>query len=163
MSNEERNEAITALLELGRQTTELLERYGEFEFPEETATLQKTITDLRDGKISVEEADAITEEFDEGLSRSTRNSGDPSPITALDAENEAKAKGLPLAAQLLARDAAMRCGEGLTKEQWIINILQGHAENEPAQLRCLKHIVAIWSDGPWPWPKEGWRKAEEIK
>lgn len=71
----------------------------------------------------------------------------------LHAEKDAPAKNLGPVAELLASDAAGRAGDGISKEEWISEVLTGHSADDEAQLGCLKVILALWSDGFWPWPR----------
>ena len=78
----------------------------------------------------------------------------PETVMSLRAEKEAKTKGLSQTGQLLASDSSRAASEGLSKGKWIEEVLNGHGSDEWAQLGCLKHIVTLWADGPWPWPRD---------
>ena len=72
----------------------------------------------------------------------------------LSAKNTAREKNLGPAAPLLASDAFRRCGDGLSKEEWISEVLVGHSADDAAQLGCLTLILTLWLDGPWPWARD---------
>jgi len=55
---------------------------------------------------------------------------------------------------MLLADSNRAASGGLSKELWIIEVLRGHESDEWVQLGCLKQIVALWTDGPWPWPQD---------
>lgn len=57
-------------------------------------------------------------------------------------------------ASLLAENAAECGAEGISKEDWITGVLKGHAGDDQMQLECLRRIVELWSNGPWPWPEQ---------
>jgi hypothetical protein len=63
--------------------------------------------------------------------------GDPGTISAIDAEYEAPAKGLPETTRLLVSDAYKFAGEGLSKERRIAEVLSGYETDEDAQRTCL--------------------------
>ena len=54
-------------------------------------------------------------------------------------------------ARLLALDAKIAAARGELKEHWISEVLCGHIDDECVQLECLKAIVSLWTEGPWPW------------
>lgn len=66
---------------------------------------------------------------------------------------EATAKGLSPLAGLLVMDGVLAAARGELKEEWIAQVLRGHAGDEDAQKICLGEILTLWNDGPWPWPK----------
>ena len=113
---------------------------------QEISKLLKTETSLEDfesviGRLRREKA-AIARRLDR-----------PYELTTLNAEKDAVAKNLGPAAELLASDAARRAGDGLSKEEWISEVLMGHSADDEAQLCCLRLILALWSGGPWPWQR----------
>jgi hypothetical protein len=105
------------------------------------------------GESTFEEAQSGIENANEVIGRLAREMGDPGTISAIDAEYEAAARGLPETARLLVSDAYKSAGEGLSKEQWIAGVLRGHETHEDAQRTCLWFIVELWDDGPWPWQR----------
>lgn len=155
---EDKNELILTMKELIRQWTKMRNLLGDAVLDEIMAgalfqDMERSMADLLAGRTTPEEAQRALDENEERIARFGRETGDPGIITSLDAENESKAKELPETAQLLAKDAANCAAAGQSKEQWISDVLSGHAGDDAAQLGCLKHIVRLWSDGPWPWPQ----------
>lgn len=78
-----------------------------------------------------------------------RETRDPATTMAIDAESEILARQLPDTAHALIWDAFTAAGQGISKERWILEALTGHAGDDGAQRGCLRHIIALWSDGPW--------------
>lgn len=74
-------------------------------------------------------------------------------LTSAKMSYEATAKGLSPLAGLLVMDAVLAAARGELKEEWIAQVLRGHAGDEDAQKICLREILALWNDGPWPWIK----------
>lgn len=118
-----------------------------------THELFQNMRELLKGKLDLEQFEAETDRLGEEIAAAAREEGDPVQLTIIDSDNEAEAKQLPLAARLLARNATRRAAVGLSKEQWIAEVLSGHSSDEDAQLACLSLIVGLWADGPWPWPR----------
>jgi hypothetical protein len=58
-----------------------------------------------------------------------------------------------LTSQYLISDAVRSAAKGISKEQWIAEVLSGHKGGDAAQLACQRQIVTLWSDGPWAWPR----------
>ncbi|MFY9732478.1 MAG: hypothetical protein WAK24_17845 [Candidatus Acidiferrales bacterium] len=143
-----------------RQVKKLNRRYGDevldpVDSPEGRLMFH-VIEDLRAERTTVEDATAEIERCGEIIARNIRATDDPGMITALDAENEARAKSEEPwgAAELLVSDAARDAALGIAKEDWILDVLKGHGEDEESQLGCLKIIVTLWQEGPWVWPRE---------
>jgi hypothetical protein len=148
--NRQQDDVLLAMKELMRQTKKLSREFGDEAFD---SSLGDGIEDLKAGgpPKTLEEI----ERYEEILAKEIRASDDPGMVTALDAENEVRTKSQNSCetAQLLARDAARDASLGITKEDWILEVLRGHGDDQEAQLGCLKHIAALWQDGPWPWPR----------
>jgi hypothetical protein len=160
--NRDRDDVLLATKELIRQVKKLRRRYGNVAFagnfgdsPEGRSMLD-VIEDLSAERTTVEDATAEIERCEEIIARNIRATDDPGMITALDAENEARAKSEKPwgAAELLISDAARDAAMGIRKEDWILEVLKGHGEDEEAQLACLKIIIDLWQKGPWVWPRE---------
>jgi|SRR5580700_4257689 hypothetical protein len=157
MSEPSNEEVILAIRELMRQWQRMSESVGtepieDYLRSSGAREVFKRITELLKGEITIGEFEAATDHLHENTAAMARDVDDPAQVTMVDAENEAAAKNLAPAARLLAVDAARRAGDGTSKEDWILEVLKGHASDEDAQLRCLRLIVALWSEGPWPWP-----------
>jgi hypothetical protein len=157
---ENREDVLLAMKELKRQGEKLRRRLGDefvtrFDDSPEGRDIQRGIEDLLAGRVTVEDASAEIERRDEALAKEIRASDDPGMISALDAENEVRAKSQKTngAAELLAADAFRDASLGIAKEDWILEVLNGHGDDQEAQLGCLKLIAALWQDGPWPWPR----------
>ena len=154
---EEKEETVLALKEVNRQFEKMRRMYGDEVMGDALSTqgFTECFADLLAGRITAtEDAQQRLDSFEEVLAQEMRATNDPMMVTGLDAENEAKAKQLPVAARMLIWDAVRSAAGGVTKEQWIAEVLSGHASDETAQLGCLRHIVTLWSDGPWAWPRE---------
>lgn len=162
MQNEtdERAEIILAMKELRRQFQIMRAVMGDeavdsaLSSSDLSQRLLAQIEELREGRISPTGAEAEQRAIDEWIDQAVAASDDPALVMAHRSESEAGIKGLPQTAQLLASDAAKRAAAGLSREEWITEVLQGHKSDEAAQLGCLKYIVTLWSEGPWPWPRE---------
>jgi hypothetical protein len=72
-------------------------------------------------------------------------------LTSAKTSYDARARGLSRLAGLLVLDAVIAAARGELKEEWIVQVLSGHAGNEHFQLQCLREIVALWTEGIWPW------------
>ncbi len=151
----EREDVLLAMMELKRHAKKLHAKYGDQLFDvdhrhESEALLRDVVAGTIDPEAAAAEIDCMEEAF-ASKARLTQN---PAIITVLDAENEARARGLRPFEQILVRDAVVDAAEGLTKETWIQSVLAGHEGCEWAQLECLKAIVLLWTNGPWPWPRD---------
>src|SRR5437016_54297 len=116
----ELDEELLATKELQRQVQHAGVNLDEVSLPDVDtdamiSRLNQSVEDLLSGAVSPEDVEArnapIEEQIsalDERYSEQVRESGDPGLVTALDAENEAKAEHFPHTAQLLVRDAAQR-------------------------------------------------------
>jgi hypothetical protein len=151
----ERCGAILALKELSRQAKRLMQRSSEISLEEAgMPELGDQLRGILNGEISPVEAEIQNERTEERIEQSAIDADSPEIILGLRAEKEAKTKGLSPAAQLLASDSNRAASDGLSKEQWISEVLNGHESDEWAQLGCLKQITALWTEGPWPWPRD---------
>lgn len=155
----DREEAVLALKELLRQWKRLCDTEGSDAVSRVTSSPEFQAQEIlikrfTAGEISTEEMEQEGARFDELFRQRARQRGDPATIMALDAEDEASASNLAPAAQLLLSDAIKSAGNGFSTEQWIADVLIGHAGDDSAQLGCLRHIVALWSGGGWPWPRD---------
>lgn len=126
------------------------------EVVEESPEAQAFISNMEDfnaGRITAEQAAANIKNITDLTDNKMRDTGDPGLITVLDAESEALQKFSEMSVAVpLVRDAVLNADRGVTKEDWILEVLTGHGEDEDAQL-CLKIIIALWERGPWPWPR----------
>jgi hypothetical protein len=117
---------------------------------------EKAMSDFMKGDITSDQLEVVTDRLREENAAAVRAADDPVGASMLDAENEIGARGLPRIAELLTVDAAKYAGSGFSKEKWISDVLTGHLEDvegltaDEAQLGCLKWIVTLWSEGPWP-------------
>lgn len=149
------HEAVLALKELGRQAKRLMEKYGDISLEEVgTGEFGSQLRGILSGEISLSKAEIQNEGADKMIEQEAIEADAPEIIMGLRAEKEARTKGLTLAAQLLASDSNRAAADGLSKEEWINEVLNGHEGDEWAQLGCLKKIVTLWSNGPWPWPRD---------
>ncbi len=155
----EKDEAVLCFKELKRQLREMRDKLGSDAVDDAMASsplirdLQNNIEALRDCRVTEDEAELENKRVGDLLAEAIREEGDPALVTSVDAEIEAKAKHLSEAAQALLSDAVKSAGAGLSKERWIGDVLNGHIGDDEAQLGCLRHIVALWNDGPWAWPR----------
>ncbi len=152
---QEKEETVLALKEVKRQFEKMRRIYGAEVMGDSLPAqgLTEWPADLIAGRITAEDAEQRLDSFGEVLAQEMRATNDPMMVTGLDAENEAKAKHLRQAAQMLIWDAVRSAAAGATKEQWIAEVLSGHEGDEAAQLGCLRHIVTLWREGPWAWPR----------
>jgi hypothetical protein len=158
MSDKGKDEVVSALQEILRQAKKLeategadgisaaFSRGSDIDDMVETA-----LRDYRSGLITIEKAQAEIARVKNLNEQFARQLGDPAMIMAFEVENEAKARQLSDTAQQLTWDASNSAGQGMSPEEWICEVLRGHAGDEDAQRRCLQLIVDLWSDGPWPW------------
>jgi hypothetical protein len=159
MSDKEKNELLLALKEILRQAKKMVAAEGAdaigADFPHglEINDLETALHDYRAGLATAEEAEAEIARIERLYEQAARELGDPAMIMAFEAENDAKARELSDTAQLLVGDASKAAGQGKSPEEWIWEVLRGHANDEDAQRRCLQLIVDLWSNGPWPWPR----------
>jgi hypothetical protein len=160
--NPERDYVLLGMKELKRQFQKLRFRFGDEVFSlqfgnsPEGQDILRVVEDLKAGRITAEDASAEIEQCEEIIAKDIRATDDPGMITTLDAENEVRAKSQKPwgAAELLVSDAVRDAALGITKEDWILDVLKGHGHDEEAQLGCLKIIIELWQKGPWPWPRE---------
>ncbi len=127
----ERDDAVLGLKEVKRQYEKMRRTFGpeaiDDAFTSASAQdFEKVIAGLSAGRITADDAEAELERATELFAQTVRATDDPMMVTALDADNEAKAKQLPQIAQLLIFDAVRSAAEGATKEQWIAEVLSGH-------------------------------------
>jgi hypothetical protein len=155
----ERDDALLALKEAMRQHNRSIEKYGEENFEatlntSEGRKLFDLIQALRRGDISLADFEEQNSGIRELIEEKAVDLDDVETIMSLRAEHEAKTKGLSEAALTLLAGSNRAASEGLSKEEWIIEVLRGHQSDEWAQLGCLRHIVTLWADGPWSWPRD---------
>ena len=155
MTNE-RKELLLVAKELRRQAMALRRRHGD-DFDEAITK----VLDSEPGESLKNPTVENNEKLRERVESMANEYDDPGMIMRLRAERQCGAAGLPEIAQLLADDAMRSAANGVTKETWIAEVLEGHgndedstaSENEEAQLACMKFIVALWTNGPWAWPR----------
>jgi len=151
MSNPTKDELILAAKELMRQFYRMVESGRLDSESRQAREILGLMVKSREGAITGEEFNAAIDRISEDIAAMALKGDDPIAVTKLNSENEAAAKKLPRAGQFLAIDAAGRARAGLSKEEWISEVLKGHAADDEAQLGCLSVIVKLWRDGPWPW------------
>jgi len=147
-------EVLIVAKELMRQTEVFRLRYGGEPWGEDSDAV-KGITNLMQGiqvgHVTIGDAAAEIQSIDERLEADISGTSDPGLATLKRSEIEAEAKGLPHLARLLAWDASRAAVAGITKEEWIMQVVTGHEGDDKAQIACLKYIVVLWEQGPWPW------------
>jgi hypothetical protein len=138
--------------ELDRQWYALRLRHGEdaykdtFSIPFERFV--EGVQKLNNGQIKEGLGEVVTARFDaEGLTETDSTVALESAKKSYDAT----ARGLSRLAGLLVLDAVIAAARGELKEQWILEVLSGHAGDEHLQLECLREIVALWTEGILPW------------
>ena len=153
MSEPTNYELLLAIKEQMRQMRVQREHLPAGVFPSESEELYERLAKFVRGQITLDQLQAMAHASDE-TDDEVVDVDDLTEMVAVDAENETKVKGFPLAAGFLVRDAARRCGDGLTRTEWISEVLAGHADDEGAQLGCLNLFVKLWSDDDlWAWPR----------
>jgi hypothetical protein len=140
--DDERYDAVLGVKETLRQFRQFVGECGE-----------KTADNLLSGRIPVDQSQVGTGSGEESLAGPVRQTPGRSVSVALNAEHEALAEGQALMVQFLATNAQTRADAGLSKEQWIAEVLSGHADDDDAQIGCLLRIAELWKSGPWPWPR----------
>jgi len=151
-----KNEVALAIKEQMRQFDRMRDRLPggvtnpHFESSEVQEVFQK-ISQLLKGEIRQEEFESVIGRLRAEEAAIASKLDDPTRLPMLHAEKDAAAKNLSPVAKLLASGAARRAGDGLSKEEWISEVLTGHSADDEAQLGRLRFILALWSDGPWPW------------
>lgn len=152
---EEREELILAFKEMRRQAKRLLDAEGiDVKISPEIQDTEKRLQRFRAGLITEEEVLTELDRLTEETRRLARQMGDPGTVMGLDAENEVAARGLGVTAELLSADSHQAAQQGIPKENWIADVIAGHAGDDTAQIHCLLHIIELWRNGPWPWPRE---------
>ena len=158
MGDDEGEEIILALKEVRRQAKRVRDaevtdasNVVAFQFHEDMESLLRR---FRAGLIMEQEMESQLERFNEEIRRLARQLDDPATMMGLDAEIEVAARKLGPAAEALTGDAYQAIREGVSKEKWISDVISGHAGNDAAQIACIVHIVELWRNGPWPWPRE---------
>jgi hypothetical protein len=149
----EKNVLVVAQ-ELIRQTEAFRSRYGEEAWGKDSEAVKgfaSLIEGIQQGHISVEDAAAEIQSVDERLEADIAAADDPALAMPKRSEIKAKAKGLSHLAHLLAWDASRSAAAGTTKEEWIMQVLAGHIRDQETQIACLKCILVLWEQGPWPW------------
>ena len=147
-------EVLIVAKELMRQTEVFKSTYGGEPWGKDSDAV-KGIVNLMQGiqvaHISTGDAAAEIQSIDERLEADISATNDPVLGTLKRSEIEAEAKGLPHLARLLAWDASRAAAAGMSKEQWIVQVVMGHEGDDKAQIACLKYILVLWEQGPWPW------------
>jgi hypothetical protein len=159
MDDKERDETALAGKELKRQWARMAQDLDEetlqatFESPVGRAA-DELMRAIVAGELSAEDIERRTEELNESIGRRARELDVPDIVMQLDTEKEAQAKSQPMIAQFLAADAVRRASDGLSQEQWILEVIAGHGTDESAQIGCLSFILTLHRDGPWAWPRD---------
>ena len=159
MEENAQEELVLALSEMLRQWRKLCVTEGAEVFSCEissknTQDIETLIKGFKNGQISVEQMEKELARRDHQLRQRARELGDPATIMSIDAHDEASAHHLAPAAALLISDATQSAGQGVSKERWIMEVLNHHEGDDAAQLACMRYVVALRSGGTWPWPRE---------
>jgi hypothetical protein len=155
---DEREEIALSMKEMLRQSQALRETWGDDALDQSLQSdlgqqISATLMEVMEGHVTPAEAQTRLEESERQIEeRFVEGSDDPATVMSHRAEKEAELKGLPSTAQLLVCDANKQAAAGVSKEEWIAEVLQGHADDDAAQLGCLACIVRLWSEGLLPWP-----------
>jgi hypothetical protein len=152
--HEWQREVLIVAKELLRQTEVFSRRYGQEAWGRDSDAVKGIVNlmqGIQEGHISTGDAAAEIQSIDERLEADISATNDPALAMLKRSEIEAEAKGLSHLARLLAWDASRAAAAGLTHEEWILQVLTGHACDEKAQITCLKYILVLWEQGPWPW------------
>ena len=147
-------EVLIVAKELMRQTEVFRRRYGGEPWGKDSDAVQGIVNlmqGIQVGHITTADAAAEIQSIDERLEADISATNDPALATLKRSEIEAEAKGLSHLARLLAWDASRAAAAGMTKEEWIMQVVTGHEDDEKAQITCLKYILVLWEQGPWPW------------
>jgi hypothetical protein len=145
-------EAELLVEELERQWYALRLRLGEdaykdtFSIPYER--FAKGMQKLETGRIHEGLGEAVAARFE---AEELNETDSVVALTSAKTSYDATARGLSRLAGLLVLDAVIAAARGELKEEWIVQVLSGHAGNEDIQLECLREIVALWTEGIWPW------------
>jgi hypothetical protein len=147
-------EVLIVAKELMRQTELCKRRYGGEPWGKDSDAVNGIVNLMQGmqlGHITTGDAAAAIQTIDERLEADISATGDPALATLKRSEIEAEAKGLPHLARLLAWDASRAAVAGITKEEWIMQVVRGHEGDDKTQIACLKYILVLWEQGPWPW------------
>ena len=147
-------EVLIVAKELMRQTEVFGRRYGKEAWGKDSNTvrgIENLMQGIQQGHISVGDAAAEIQSIDERLETDISSTKDPALAMLKRSEIEAEAKGLSHLARLLAWDGSRAAASGMTKEEWIMQVVTGHERDEKAQITCLKYILVLWEQGSWPW------------
>jgi hypothetical protein len=119
---------------------------------------------FRRGEVSQAEAEAALINFQEQLETRAReladSGGDPALLMGLRAGAEAQIRAeyepgirelSDTAKNILLPDSVEAAGRGLTFEEWVAEVLDGHAGDEQAQLLCLQEIDSLRRKGLLHW------------
>lgn len=110
---------------------------------------------LRGGEAPRKDLDALENELhaaEERTRKEAESVGDIKTVTAIERGWEAERFGI--LAGVLARDANRAAAEGILEEDWIQKVLVGHRGDTKLQRECLKRILLLWENGPWPWLRD---------
>jgi hypothetical protein len=147
-------EVLIVAKELLRQTEVFRRQNGKEAWGKDSDAVKRIVglmQGIEQGYISTGDAAAEIQNIDERLEADISATKDSALATLKRSEIEAEAKGLSHLARLLAWDASRATAAGMTKEEWIMQVVTGHEGDEKAQITCLKYILVLWEQGPWPW------------
>jgi hypothetical protein len=151
----EREEEEQLIEELDRQWNALRLRLGEEAYKDTFSILYerfaKGMQRLETGQIYEGLGEAVAARFEAEELNATDS---VIALTSAKTSYDARARGLSRLAGLLVLDAVIAAANGELKEEWIVQVLSGHAGDENVQLECLREIVALWAEGIWPWSAE---------
>jgi hypothetical protein len=140
--NDEQYEAVLGVKETLRQFRQFVGECGE-----------KTADDLLSGRVSLDPSQVSAKGAGETVVVGVRQMPGISFSTSLEADRESYIEDQGSTIELLASNAQARADAGLSKEQWISEVLNGHTDDDEAQIGCLLRIAELWKNGPWPWPR----------
>jgi hypothetical protein len=148
----EREKEEQLIEELDRQWNALRLRLGEDAYKGTFSILYERFVQgmqkLQTGQIYEGLGEAVAARFEAEELNETDN---VVALTSAKTSYDARARGLSRLAGLLVLDAVIAAARGELKEEWIVQVLSGHAGNEVIQLECLREIIALWTEGIWPW------------
>lgn len=99
--------------------------------------------------------DTLENELDateERMREEAESAGDIKTVTSIERGREAERFGI--LAGVLAGDANRVAADGILEQDWIYKVLVGHRGDSKLQRECLKRILLLWENGPWPWLRD---------
>jgi hypothetical protein len=151
-------EIALSMKEMLRQLQTLRENYGDqalnrFFSSDLAQEISSTVMEVTAGNVSPTETETKLENLERQIEeRFVEGSDDPATVVSHRAEKEAGLRGFTSTAQLLVRNANRRAAAGLSKQEWMAEVLAGHADDDAAQRGCLAYVLELWNEGLLPWP-----------